>query len=372
MHVVLTGNTTFKLANFRQGLIRHFISQGHRVTVLAPPDDYVEAIKDMGCGFAPVVMDRNGTSPLTEACLAFSIARNLRCLRPDVVLGYTIKNNIYGGISCRLLGIPFVPNVTGLGPAFNKDGLLNKVVKGLYKIAFRKACRVFFQNTSDLRTFLEAKLVDPGRTELLPGSGVDLELFGATPMPETENGVRFLLVARMLWDKGVGVFVQAAEKVRERHPEARFQLLGPTDPDSCSGVSLAQIDEWVADGTVEYLGTTKHVLPFLKQAHCIVLPSHYREGTPRSLLEAGAVGRPIITTDMPGCRDLVEGNANGFLVRPRNPDELAAACEAFLALERAHQVAQGAASRRLVERRYDEQFVIGAYVATLDGITAED
>lgn len=369
MHVLLTGNTTFKLANFREGLIRRLLDHGHQVTVVAPPDEYVEKIRGLGCDFIPLRMDRNGTSPFAEARLLFSIFGVFRRTRPDVVFGYTIKNNIYGGITCRGLSIPFVPNVTGLGPTFNAAGILNRIVRALYRVAFRKARAVFFQNSSDLMLFTDSRLVSKDRVRLLPGSGVDLNRFSTSPLPESEGEIRFLLVARLLWDKGVGVYAEVARKVLETFPQARFQLLGPLDPDSKNSISRAQLDEWVSEGVVDYLGSTQDVLPFLQAAHCVVLPSYYREGTPRSLLEAGAVGRPIITTDMPGCRDAVVEHESGFLVAPRDADQLAAACEAFLELNPEAQAAMGAASRRHIAQTYDEEIVINAYLGILKDLS---
>jgi glycosyltransferase involved in cell wall biosynthesis len=366
MHVLLTGNTTFKLANFREGLIRRVLAHGHRVTVVAPPDEYVEKIRALGCDFVPLQMDRNGASPIAEARLLLSIFDVIRRARPDVVFSYTIKNNIYSGIACRGLGIPFVPNVTGLGPTFNATGLLNLTVRALYRVAFRKARAVFFQNSSDVELFTGSRLVSKDHVRLLPGSGVDLNRFTASPLPESGKGIRFLLVARMLWDKGLGVYAEAARKVRETFPQARFQLLGPLDPDSKSGISRAQLDEWISEGVVDYLGSTQDVVPFLQAAHCVVLPSYYREGTPRSLLEAGAVGRPIITTDMPGCRDVVVENESGFLIAPRDVQQLAAAFDAFISLGPEAQAAMGAASRRHIAQSYDEEIVIDAYLEILD------
>ncbi len=370
MHVLLTGNTTFKLANFREGLIRRLLAEAHQVTVVAPPDEYVHKIQSLGCGFVPLKMDRNGTSPIAEARLLFSILTAIRQARPDVVFSYTIKNNIYGGLACQALGVPFVANVTGLGPMFNETGILNHVVRGLYRLAFRKAQVVFMQNASDLETFTGSGLAPTGRVRLLPGSGVDLERFAVMPLPDTGDAIRFLLIARLLWDKGVGIYSDAARGVRETCPRARFQLLGPLDPDSKSGISQEDLDEWIAEGVVDYLGSTQDVLPFLQAAHCVVLPSYYREGTPRSLLEAGAVGRPIITTDMPGCRDVVVEKETGFLVAPRDAGQLAAACKAFLKLSREDQAAMGMASHRHIARTYDEEVVIGAYLGIIDKLSA--
>ncbi|WP_447754586.1 glycosyltransferase family 4 protein [Sphingopyxis fribergensis] len=366
MHIVLTGNTTFKLANFRAGLIRRLIADGHRVTVLAPPDDYVGAVRDMGCDFVPLRMDRNGTSPVAELGLLIAIFRNLRGLHPSFVFGYTIKNNIYAGLACRVLGIPFAANVTGLGPAFGRAGALNQLVRLLYRLAFRRAAAVFFQNESDRDIFLAGHLVPADRVRLLPGSGVDLTRFIAKPLPPSDRETRFLLVARMLWDKGVGIFADAAQQVRRTHPEARFQLLGPLDPDSKTGISQSQIEQWVGEDRLDYLGAASDVRPAIEQAHCIVLPSYYREGTPRTLLEAGATGRPIITSDMPGCRDTVLPGESGALVRPRDSEDLARACIAFLGKSQEDRAEMGQAARRKMERDYDERIVIEAYMSLLD------
>lgn len=371
MHILLTGNTSFKIANFRAGLIHALIADGHRISVLAPQDDHTPRLREMGCDFIPLDMDRNGTDPRAELRLMAAIGRVVRRLRPDFVFSYTIKNNIYTGLICRRHGIPFAPNVTGLGPAFNDAGLLNRVIRMLYRRAFRRARKVFFQNRDDRALFVRAGLVPEDQTRLLPGSGVDLTGFAAAPLPPDDNGIRFLLVARMLRDKGIAVFAEAARIARQTHPEVRCQLLGPVDADSRTGVPRAEIDGWVAAGDVEYLGSATDVRPYLRQAHCIVLPSYYREGTPRSLLEGAATGRPVITTDMPGCRDVVRGGANGFLVAPRDAADLARKLIDFATLPPARRAAMGQASRARMETEYDERIVIDAYRALLENIAGQ-
>lgn len=363
MRVLLTGNTCFKIANFRAGLIAALQDQGHEVVVLAPFDDYHPKLVAMGCTMHDLPMDRNGTAPLAEAGLLSRIHVALRRLRPDIVFGYTIKNNIYAGLSCRWLGIPFVPNVTGLGPAFNDRGVLNRVVRSLYHLAFAQAQAVFFQNPDDRATFLQAGLVKPGRTRLLPGSGVDLERFAAQPLLHNRDHTTFLLVSRMLWDKGVGLYVEAAREVRARVPQARFQLLGPPDPASRSGIPIAQIQAWAAEGVIDYLGRTDDVRPALAGADCIVLPSWYREGTPRILLEAAATGRPVITTDMPGCRDAVQNGQTGLICQPRDLASLVAAMHSFIDMSPAARAAMGQAARARAEAAFDEGDVIAAYLA---------
>jgi glycosyltransferase involved in cell wall biosynthesis len=361
LHIVLTGNTTFMIGNFRKGLIKHFIKSGHRVTVMAPVDDYVPIVRELGCNFVSITIDRNGTSVLKDLTLLRAMSDELKKLRPDIVLSFTIKNNIYGGLACRFLKIPFVPNVTGLGPAFNSTGPLNIMVRFLLRHALKKAHKIFFQNADDKALFVSTKLVPPDRVELLPGSGVNLKDFDQSALPKDTGSVRFLLVTRMLWDKGVGIFEQAAAEVRTEFPNAVFQLLGPIDGASKTGISKAQISEWEAQGHVQYIGVTSDVSPFLAQSHCVVLPSFYREGTPKSLLEAGATGRPIITTDMPGCRDLVPDGKNGFIVEPRSVQSLISAFRSFLHLSEDERQTFGSESRKLIEEKYDEKYVITAY-----------
>lgn len=365
MRIVLTGNTCFKLANFREGLIYALLARGCEVLILAPADGYQEKLEAMGCIVHDLPMDRNGISPFAEAALLWRIFTFLKRERPSMVFGYTIKNNIYAGMACRWLGISFVPNVTGLGPAFNGRGVLNQIVLTLYRLAFARAKAVFFQNPEDRATFLSAKLVEAERTQLLPGSGVDLERFTVQPMPSEEGGVTFLLVARLLWDKGVGLFADAARILRKSNPKVRFQLLGPPDPASRSGIPIEQIEDWVREGVIEYLGQTQDVRPALAAAHCVVLPSWYREGTPRVLLEAAAAGRPVITTDMPGCRDTIKEGQTGFICAPQDPDSLVDAMQRFIALSQSERTAMSLATRMRAQNAFDERFIIDAYLSLL-------
>lgn len=370
MRILLTGNTCFKIANFRAGLIRALQAQGHEVVVLAPHDDYAPKLRAMGVELHDLPMDRNGTSPLAEARLLLGIFGFLRRTRPAIVFSYTIKNNIYAGLACRWLGIPFVPNVTGLGPAFNSVGLLNRIIRRLYWLAFAKASAVFFQNPDDRAEFLRANLVSEAHAQLLPGSGVDLQAFQATPVPQDDSALVFLLVARMLWDKGIGLFIEAAQALRKTYPQAEFQLLGPIDEDSRSAISSNQIHAWQKAGIVTYLGKTQDVRPALSAAHCIVLPSWYREGTPRVLLEAAASGRPIITTDMPGCRDAVVAEVTGFVCAPKDTDSLVEQMKRFIEMPGPERAAMGVAARKRAETAFDEGIVIRAYMQQLAEVKA--
>ena len=366
MKLVLTGNTTFKLVNFREGLIKELISAGHKVIILAPRDNYVEDAVSLGCEYVELNINRHGMSVIEEFFLLVSFFNIFKQIRPDAVLSFTIKNNIYSGLVCRALGIPFLPNVTGAGSVFDSSSLIKIIVKRLYKISFGNAWKVFFQNKYDLDYFQKNGLVRRKCGQILPGSGVDLEKFNYSDMPEDPSEFRFLMVSRLLVDKGVQIFADAAQEIASCRDDVKFQLLGDHDPSNKNSVPLSLVEEWKTSGFLEYLGSTKDVRPHIRNSHCIVLPSFYREGTPRSLLEGAAIGRPIITTTTPGCEDLVPEQKNGFLVPSRDVKALKDALETFLNLSVAKRRIMSFESRKLVEKKYSERIVIDTYLHELD------
>ncbi|MCE9664050.1 glycosyltransferase family 4 protein [Halomonas sp. M5N1S17] len=369
MKILLIANTSFKLVNFRSTLIQRLVEEGHSLTALVPVDNRTPELTALGVRVINMPMHATGTSPFRELKLLLRIFLSIRRIRPDAILGYTIKPNIYGALSARALGIPFIPNVTGLGSVFDRPGLLKKMVKPLYRTAFRHCPKVYLQNPDDLELFLQAGLIDKRQARLLPGSGVDLAHFAAAPLPNQDQ-VTFLLVARMLGDKGVEVFAEAAESLHATYPQARFQLLGPYGTGKAGGLTQRDIARLTHSGVVSYLGETTDVRPYISAADCVVLPTFYREGTPRSLLEAAAVGRPVITTNMPGCRDVVEPGVTGYLCPPRDSAGLAAAMGQFLKLSDAERTAMGNAARIRMATHFDEETVINAYLETLDLVSA--
>lgn len=359
-HILVTANSAWNLLNFRKSLISALMQDGNRVTVLAPHDDAVEGLLSLGCRYIPLRMDNTGLSPLADLGLTLRFLRTMIRERPDAVLGFTIKNNIYGALAARFAGIPFLPNVSGLGTGFLSGAALQAVVTRLYRFAFARVPVVFFQNEDDRRLFTEAELVPAANTRCLPGSGVDLAHFASARPRDGANETTFLLIARLLWDKGIGEFVEAARLVRRRHPEVRFQLLGSLGAANRTAIDQATVNGWIAEGVVTYLGETNDVRPFIAAADCVVLPS-YREGRPRSLIEAAAMARPCIATDVPGCRDVVEHGRTGFLCKLKDPQDLARKMEAFLALSADARSELGRNGRLKTEREYDEALVIQAY-----------
>ena len=400
LRIALASNTAWYLFNFRGGLISAFLREGFGVIALAPPDDYSVRLATLGCEVVDLPMDNMGTNPLRDLATWRDFRRAYRKTRPDVVLHYTIKPVLYGTFAARSLGIPVVNTITGLGTAFLRGGPLQAVVERLYRVSQRWPRRIFFQNPDDRELFVRRGLVAGERVGLLPGSGVDLERFGVRPAPgrgtvshsnkgrsqgmglhggeadstgrgrvpaqsRPRNAPVFLLIARLLWDKGVGEFVEAARILRREGLEARFQLLGPLGVANRTAVPRSELDRWVGDGLVEYLGETDDVRPWIERADCAVLPS-YREGTPRTLLEAAAMGRPVIAADVPGCREVLEDGVNGLFCLARDATDLAEKMRRMAAMAPERRADMGLAGRGKMEREFVERIVIRRYLQAID------
>jgi len=369
--IVLSINTSWNILNFRASLVRALIASGYEVVAIAPPDAWSTRLAELGCRYIPLAMDNKGISPRRDLALLLAFRRLLAAERPAAFLGYTIKPNVYGSLAAHSLSIPTINNISGLGTAFIRRSWLTAIVQILYRLALGPAGRVFFQNEEDRALFVARRLVHGEATEVLPGSGIDLVHFSPAAPPVSSSAPVFLLIARLLRDKGVVEFVEAARLVRRDHPTARFQLLGFLDALNRTAITREEVESWVAEGTIEYLGVADDVRPFIAAADCVVLPS-YREGTPRTLLEAAAMARPLIATDVPGCRDVVDEGVNGLLCAARDAADLAKKLEKFIALPTASRHAMGAASRLLVEKRYDEHIVISRYLETLAALVPAD
>ncbi len=367
MKIAISINTAWNIANFRAGLIAALRRQGYEVFALAPPDSHVARLEAMGCRFTALPMDNKGTNPLADASLFLRYLNALRREQPDAFLGFTIKPNVFGSLAAQRLGIPVINNVSGLGTAFIRDSWITTIVKRLYRTAFRNSARVFFQNADDRHLFLSQGLVKPAQTRLLPGSGIDLKQFAPTaPSGNRIAGdeCRFLLIARLLYDKGIREYIDAARIVKSARPSARFQLLGFLDVENRTAVRRADVDDWVAEGLIDYLGEADDVRPHISASDCVVLPS-YREGTPRTLLEAAAMAKPVVTTDVPGCREVVDDGKTGLLCRVRDADDLAAKMISVIDLSSEKRRTMGAAGRYKMECQFDERLVINAYLETL-------
>lgn len=361
--VVLSGNSSWNIVAFRAGLVRALKAHGYEPIVIAPIDPAAEVrMAELGVERIVIEMARSGLNPLADLRLLFEYRRILKRLKPVAYLGFTIKPNIYGSLAARLAGVPAIANISGLGTVFIRRGPLLALVTRLYRYALRDAVVVFFQNPDDRQLFIDRRLVAKRQARLLPGSGVDLDRFVPVPLPS--GPPTFLFIGRLLGDKGVRELAEAARTVSAG---VRIQLLGPLDEGNRTAISRAELERWVAEGAVDYVGETDDVRPFIAQATAVVLPS-YREGLPRSLLEAGAMGRPLIATDVPGCREVVDDGSNGYLCRVQDAASLAEAMGRLAALSPEQRSAMGAASRRLVEQRFSETVVISAYLDALGDV----
>lgn len=375
LKIIICINTAWNLVNFRAGLIKALVAQGHEVVAVAPPDAYAERLVEWGCRFVPLPMANGGTNPVHDTLLLWRFWRLFRQERPDVFLGYTVKPNVYGALAAHRMGISVINNIAGLGAVFIQGGWMVRLVGGLYRTALRRSAQVFFQNPDDRALFIERAWVRPEVTALLPGSGIDLQRFSPVALPHGSAAgapalrvFRFLLIARMLRDKGVGEFVQAARELRQSGLQAEFCLLGFLDVQNPAAISRAEMDAWVEEGVVTYLGVSDDVRTAIADADCIVLPS-YREGTPRTLLEAAAMARPIITTNAVGCREVVDDGVNGFLCQVRDAQDLAAKMSQMLSLSPEQRTQMGQRGRAKMEAEFDEQIVINKYMAALAKIT---
>jgi glycosyltransferase involved in cell wall biosynthesis len=359
--ILFAVNSAWNLVNFRSGLIQALVGDGHEVLACAPADAWVPRLSELGCRFIPMPMDAQGTHPLRDAALCWRLLTVMRREQPDVVLGYTIKPNVYASLAARWAGgLKVVNNIAGLGATFIQPTWVTPVVKRLYRLALNRSSTVFFQNEDDRELFVDQGLVARGNTQLLPGSGVDLQRYAPADPRAADGRFRFLMVSRLLWDKGVGELVEAARRLRRRHPEVQVQLLGFLDVQNPSAIQRRDVQAWESEGVIQYLGASDDPRPYIAHSDCVVLPS-YREGTPRSLLEAAAMGKPLITTDVPGCRTVVEDGNNGFLCPARDATALADQMSRMVMLNAAERDAMGRQGRQKMEREFDERLVIGHY-----------
>jgi glycosyltransferase involved in cell wall biosynthesis len=364
-------NSAWNIANFRSGLIRGLQADGWEVVAMAPRDDHVSRIEALGCRFVELPMLGSGTNPREDLRLYRRFKVALAAERPAAFLGFTIKPNVWGSLAAQRLGIPVINNIAGLGTAFIRTNWLTGVARILYRRALRDSHTVLFQNEDDRRYFVDSGLVVSARSARIPGSGVDLIAFAPVPPPARAPGepLRLLFIGRLLRDKGLVELAQAARLLKAQGARIDIELLGFLDTDNRSAIGRDELDCWQAEGLLRYLGSTDDVRPHIATADAIVLPS-YREGVPRTLLEAAAMGRPLIASDAVGCRDAVDNGVNGFLARVGDAADLAAQIARFAALGDTERQAMGRASRAKVERGFDERIVVDTYRRLLRDIAA--
>lgn len=368
MRVLILANNDIGLYKFRKELIEELIHPGSyidgrkgkpcKVYISLPYGDYIPELKRMGCRFINTPVDRRGVNPVTDLKLLMKYRTILKKVKPDVVLGYTIKPNIYGGMACAEKNIPYICNITGLGSAVENKGILQFIILNLYRFSLRKVQTVFFQNKENERFFTQNKLCI-GRHKMLPGSGVNLEYYKPIEYPKDDT-IEFVFVARIMKEKGINQYLEAAKYIRKKYPNTRFHICG-----FCEQEYEKIIQEMERKGIIIYHGLVDDMRKIYAQVHCVIHPTYYPEGISNVLLEACASGRPIITTNRSGCREVVDNGISGFVVMEKDSKDLVEKIEKFMGLSQEKKRQMGLAGRRKVENEFDRQIVVEKYMAEI-------
>lgn len=353
--ILIISNVTAGLASFRTELIEQ-LTKEYEVIVLASDNGRKEILENAGASVIPVSMELHGTNPVREIRLVSLYKKIIGEIQPQAILTYTIKPNIYAGIAAGQLGIPVLANVTGLGTAVENKGLLQRITIPLYRQGLKKARKVFFQNKSNRDFMLEHHIVRNDQYLMIPGSGVNLNKYALQPYPKTDT-VDFVFISRVVKEKGIDQYLEVAKIIRQKHPETRFHICGGC-VESYRGI-IQQLND---AGIIIYHGRIDDIAGMHRQCACTIHPSYYPEGMSNVLLEACACGRPIITTDRPGCREAVEDGVNGFIVKQKDSQDLKDKVETFLKMTWEQRRTMGIEARKKVEKEFDRQIVVDKYI----------
>lgn len=358
MNILILANNDVGLYQFRRELIQE-LQKEHTVTLSLPNGVLIRPFEEMGCRFVNTPIDRRGIDPATDLALFRRYRRMLREIKPDLVITYTIKPNVYGGLACRLSKTPYAANITGLGTAFQKKGWLRTLVTGLYKTALKRAKVVFFENCENQQTLLDRGIVRAEQCKLLSGAGVNLQHYVPAPYPSADTPVRFLFVGRVMREKGIDELFAAMERLCADGVVCTLDVLGGYEENYA-----ASIERYTAAGWLRYHGYQEDVRPFIVQTHCFVLPS-WHEGMANTNLECAAMARPLITSRIHGCMEAVLEGESGLLCEPRNADSLYEAMRAFCAMPLFQREAMGKAGRAHMECVFDKRKVVAETIGEL-------
>lgn len=356
--IALVANSTWNIHNFRLNLLDKFIGEGHKVIVIAPVDQYIEykekypEVKH----FALRSMDRDSTNPFKDLVLIAELTRKYKRLKPDLVIHFTNKPNIYGAIAARRAKVDSIAIVTGLGYAFIHNGFIKSITTALYKYTSKYHKKFIFENIEDRELFENENIITKGQGISVKGCGVNTTYFHPYPNDEVNEDMIFTFVGRLLYDKGVKEFVEAAKIIKLRHPKTQFWLVGELDPDNPATVEKDELIEWVDSDIVYYHGFQRDVRPFISKSDCVVLPS-YREAIPRTITEAMAMAKPVITTDTAGCREAVEEGVNGYLTKLRDAENLAESMQKIISLSQEERKSMGQSGRDIVMQQFDDRLI---------------
>lgn len=358
MKILILANYDVGLYQFRRELIAEMLKT-HEVYVSLPFGELVRPLQEMGCKFIDTPLDRRGIDPVTDMGLFLRYRKMLREVKPDMVITYTIKPNIYGGLACRLARVPYAANITGLGTAFQNEGLLKKLVTLMYRTALKRAKTVFFENSGNMDTLLELGVVCTEQCRLLPGAGVNLEHYGFAAYPDVDGETRFLFIGRVMKEKGVDELFVAMERLYSEGMNCRLDVLGSFEEHYEERIRDAESDGWL-----RYHGYQTDVRPFIAGAHCFVLPS-WHEGMANTLLECAAMGRPLITSRIHGCMEAVIEGESGLLCEAKDAESLYRTMRQFCGMSRDAREAMGRAGSRHMENKFDKKLVVRETVEAL-------
>lgn len=365
MKILVLANFGMGLYKFRKELLEKLVSENHDVYISLPNDEYVPKLQALGCKFVETSLKRRGTNPLTDLRLLVNYIKLIKRIKPDVVLTYTIKPNVYGGMACRITKTKYITNITGLGTAVENKGLIQKITLTLYKVGLQKASCVFFQNRKNVNFFKDRKIYG-NNTRLVPGSGVNLKDYKLEEYPQKNEAVTFIFIGRMMKAKGIEELLEAAKIVKASYPTVQFDLIGPNEE------NLTQkIEKFHKEGIMNYYGQQDNVKPYIASSHAIILPS-YHEGTANVLLESAASGRPILASNVPGCIETFDEGLTGFGFEVRNVDSLVKAIIQFIELPHEQKKEMGIAGRIKIENEYDRNLVVNAYLEEIHRITTKE
>lgn len=363
--ILVLSNSYIGLYSFRKEVFTAFVDSGYIVYISCPVDepDKAKWFEQIGCEIIDTPFNRKGTNPLKDLKLVFRYRQIVKRVKPLTVLSYTIKPNLYGGMACQMTGVPQIANVTGLGSAVENPGWLQKLTIVLYKLGLRKAKKVFFQNKANMDFCKFHKMVK-GNLALIPGSGVNLKYHALQNYP-VDGTIKFVFISRLLKEKGIEEYFGAAARIKERYPNTEFHIVGP-----CEDAYEEQLNQLRDKEIVIYHGYQTDVRPFIGSAHCTIHPSYYPEGMSNVLLESCAAGRPIITTNRPGCGEIVEDGRTGFLMEAKDVDSLVKVIERFITLSYQQKVQMGQNARKKMEREFDRLIVIDAYLKEVASVVS--
>ncbi len=360
MRVLILTNSDIGLYKFRRELLEKFAKNGFEVFASLPVGEFTQQIKDLGCNYIVTEMNRRGKNPLQELSVITDYFKIIKDIDPDIILTYTIKSNVYGGLASRYSHVPYISNITGLGSYFEKENLFQRFIRILYKTALGKADKIFFQNQANLDYMLKDRIIRSDCDyELIPGSGVNLDFFRYYEYPDDEM-INFVFVGRMMKEKGFGLYLDTAEYIHAKYPNTLFHICGLQEEDY-----EERVNDLVARGVCSYHYSVDDMRPIYGMIHCIIHPTYYPEGMSNVLLEACSCGRPVITTDRPGCKEIVDDNVNGFVVKQKDLDDLIEKVEKFVLLDNSQRAEMGRNARKKVEEQFDRRIVVNKYMEAI-------